>query len=188
MGEHFLSAEAIANPPPFGRLRAVLHYNELARMIVSSIKYRDRTDMLPWVAGWMVRAGKEILNDADVVIPVPLHKSRLRERRFNQAAELARHISAECQIEYAPQLLIRRKSTRQQVGLSQTQREKNVSGAFSVPSSGKIQLKGRRVLVIDDVYTTGATAKAVTRSLLRAGASNIDVLVFAKVETGVGTH
>ena len=183
MGEAFLSAEAIADPPPFERLRSVLIYNDLARQLVSSIKYSDRTDLLVWVARWMKVTGKELLEEADMIVPVPLHRSRLRQRRFNQAAELARQISKESRCEYTPDVLLRKKATRQQVGLSEAERARNVSGAFVVPEEFKIETKGRRVLLVDDVYTTGATVKSATRALRRGGADHVDVLVFAKVET-----
>lgn len=182
MGEGVLSIEAIANPPPFDRLRAVMLYDDLARKMISTIKYSDRTDLIPWVSNWMRVAGKELLGEADLVVPVPLHKSRLRMRRFNQAGEMARRI-CEDKAQFRPEVLLRRKSTKQQVGLSEKERERNMSGAFSVTEEMKIHVKGKRVLLVDDVYTTGSTVKAATRALKRGGASNIDVLVFAKVET-----
>lgn len=183
MGESFLSAEAIANPPPFEKLRAVLIYDELARKLVSSIKYSDRTDLIRWVANWMHVSGQEVIEGADMIMPVPLHTSRLRSRRFNQAGELAHRLAELNEKEFMPEILVRKKSTRQQVGLSERERARNVSGAFIVPQEMKINLKGKRILLIDDVYTTGATAKAATRALKRGGASQINVLVFAKVET-----
>ncbi|MEM9279641.1 MAG: ComF family protein [Pseudomonadota bacterium] len=183
MGDNFLSAEAIANPPPFDRLRAVLSYDEQARRLVSLIKYSDRTDLVPWISKWMWVAGKQLIDDADVVLPVPLHPSRLRKRRFNQAGEMARCLGKIGNLEYNSGILHRRKATRQQVGLTEKEREKNVAGAFVVPEANRVHLKGKRVLLIDDVYTTGATVKAATRALKRGGASNIDVLVFSKVET-----
>jgi len=183
MGDNFLSAEAIANPPPFDKLRTVLLYDALARKLVSSIKYSDRTDLLRWVANWMNVAGKEVIEEADVIIPVPLHHSRLRQRRFNQAGELANRLAKLNSKPFQPESLIRKKSTRQQVGLSESERARNVSGAFIVPQEMKINVKEKCVLLIDDVYTTGATCKAATRALKRAGASQINVLVFAKVET-----
>ena len=183
MGENFQSAEAIANPPPFEKLRTVLLYDDLARKLVSSIKYSDRVDLLRWVSNWMNVAGKEIIQEVDAIIPVPLHPSRLRERRFNQAASMAQRLAELNGKEYLSDVLIRKKPTRQQVGLSESERTRNVSGAFIVPEEMKINLKGKRVLLIDDVYTTGATAKAATRALKRGGASQINVLVFAKVET-----
>ena len=183
MGEGLLSAEAIADPPPFSRLRSVVLYDQLARKLVSLLKYSDRSDLGRWMAGWMVSAGTELLQDSDVVVPVPLHRSRLWGRRYNQSAELARFIAKNSLVEYMPQLLVRRKLTRQQVGLSEGERERNVSGAFVVPDEQKIHLKEKRVVLVDDVYTTGATVKAATRALMRGGAENVDILVFAKVET-----
>lgn len=183
MGEAILSAEAIADPPPFDRLRTVMLYDDLARRLVSSVKYSDRTDLVPWISNWMEVAGKELIADADFVLPVPLHSSRLHSRRFNQAGEISRHIARNAAKPYKPEYLIRRKPTRQQVGLTEKQRARNVSGAFKVPEEMKIYIKSKRVLLIDDVYTTGATAKSATRALKRAGASHVDVLVFAKVET-----
>jgi len=183
MGEGFLSADAIADPPPFEKLRTVLLYDDLARKLVSSIKYSDRADLLRWVANWMRVAGKELIDESDCIIPVPLHPSRLRQRRFNQSAELARSISRSDKIVYEPEVLTRRKATRQQVGLSESARARNVSGAFVVPEERRLVLKGRSVLLVDDVYTTGATVKAATRALKRGGAAHVNVLVFAKVET-----
>ncbi len=183
MGDDFLSAETIATPPPFDKLRTVLLYDDLARKLVSSIKYSDRADLLRWVSNWMNVSGREIIDEVDAIIPVPLHPSRLRKRRFNQAGELAHRLAKLNDKEFLPEILIRRKPTRQQVGLSESERARNVSGAFAVPQEMKINLKGKRVLLIDDVYTTGATAKSAARALKRGGASQINVLVFAKVET-----
>ena len=181
-GQETLSGEAISNPPPFERLRASVIYNDVARRLVSAIKYSDRTDLVPWVANWMRVAGRELLDDCDLVVPVPLHSSRLIQRRFNQSAELARAICSSRSGHYVPGALVRKKRTRQQVGLSERDREANVAGAFVVPNEAKSDIKGRRILVVDDVYTTGATSRAATRALKRAGAEAVDVLVFAKVE------
>ncbi len=185
MGDNFLCAEAIADPPPFERLRTVVLYDELARKLVASIKYADRTDLAPWVGDWMRVAGLSLVEEADFIIPVPLHTSRLRSRRFNQSAELARRIAKVSGVSFLPEGLVRRKATHQQVGLSELERERNVSGAFLMPEEMRVHLKGQRVLLVDDVYTTGATAKAATRALKRGGAASVDVLVFAKVETHV---
>jgi len=182
MGKGMVSTEAIANPPSFDRLRAVMLYDELARKIISTTKYSDRTDLIPWISNWMKVAGKDLLQEADMIVPVPLHRSRLRMRRFNQSADIARRLSGKKNM-YQPETLIRRKPTKQQVGLTEKERERNMSGAFAVPEEMKHHVKGKRVLLVDDVYTTGSTVKAATRALKRGGASNIDVLVFAKVET-----
>jgi len=184
MGEGFLSAEAIARPPPFARARAAVAYTGVARQMVQRLKYNDRTDLAPWMARWMMRAGSELIADAEVIVPVPLHRRRFFRRRFNQSAELARAIVHVTGIAFEPGLVERVKMTRQQVGLGQREREDNVRAAFAVPARLLERLRGRRVLLVDDVYTTGATVAAVTRALRKGGASNVDVLTFARVLPG----
>jgi len=180
-GEGFLSAEAIADPPPFRRLRsAVLHRGAAQRMAVS-LKFHDRTDLAPWMARWMARAGSELLDECGVIVPVPLHRWRFWRRRFNQSAELARALAKRADRPFAPQALARIRRTDQQVGLGVKERRRNVDGAFRVPQEHEIAVRGRRVLLIDDVYTTGATVKAATRALLRGGAKSVDVLTFSRV-------
>jgi ComF family protein len=184
MGEGFLSAEAIANPPRFERARAAVAYDGVARRMVQGLKYSDRTDLAPWMAGWMARAGAELLAEADVIVPVPLHRRRFLWRRFNQSAELARMLAGRAGKPFEPMAVARVKVTRQQVGLRPREREDNVRGAFRVPAEADIEVRGRRVLVVDDVYTTGATVSAVARALKRGGASAVDVLTFARVLPG----
>ena len=184
MGEGFLSAEAIADPPPFRRARAAVAYGGVARQMVQGLKFNDRTDLAPWMARWMLRAGAELIAEADVCVPVPLHWRRFLGRRFNQSAELARSIADLAGLPFAPLAVRRVKLTRQQVGLSATEREDNVRAAFSVPAERDIEVRGRRVLVIDDVYTTGATVRAVATALQRNGAAQVDVLTFARVLPG----
>jgi ComF family protein len=184
MGEGFLSAEAIADPPPFERARAAVAYSGVARQMVQGLKYQDRTDLAPWMARWMVRAGADLIAEADVVVPVPLHWRRFFRRRFNQSAELARAVSALSELPFAPSAVRRVKLTRQQVGLERKEREENVRAAFRVPAEAEIEIAGRRVLLIDDVYTTGATVRAATKALKRGGAGAVDVLTFARVLPG----
>lgn len=181
MGDGFLSAEAIADPPPFERARAAVAYGGVARDMVQGLKYHDRTDLAPWMARWMVRAGSELIADADVIVPVPLHWRRFFRRTFNQSAELGRAISRQSSVPLAPSALKRVKLTRQQVGLQRKEREDNVHRAFRVPPEAEIAVAGRRVLLIDDVYTTGATVAAATRALRKGGAAAVDVLTFARV-------
>ena len=184
LGKGFLSAEAIAEPPPFARLRAAVIYEDLAARLVGALKYSDRTDLVPLMASWMRRAGAELLAEADVVVPVPLHQGRLWRRRFNQSAELARRIARDSGKDYSALALRRVKPTRSQVGLGATQRQANVRGAFKVADPRRPEIEGRRVLLVDDVYTTGATTASATRALKRAGARDVDVLVFARVAGG----
>jgi ComF family protein len=184
MGEGFLSAEAIADPPPFERARAAVAYTGVARQMVQGLKYQDRTDLAPWMARWMLRAGAELVADADLVVPVPLHWRRFFRRQFNQSAELGRALSRLAGLRFAPSAVRRVKLTRQQVGLERHEREENVRAAFRVPAEAEIHIAGRRVLLIDDVYTTGATARSAAKALKRGGGAAVDVLTFARVLPG----
>jgi ComF family protein len=186
MGEGALSPDVISDPPPFDRCRAVAVFDEVARKLVHGLKYRDRLELASWMAVWMSRAGADVIATADLIMPVPLHVRRLWWRRANQSALLAQAIAARCDVRFAPLILRRNRATEQQVGLTPDQRDRNVRGAFHVPTEARSELAGRRVLLVDDVYTTGATVKAATRALLRAGAAAVDVLVFARVVRGAG--
>jgi ComF family protein len=130
---------------------------------------------------WISQAGRELLAEADALVPVPLHWRRLWARRFNQSAMLAAAISGQTGVPVAAGALKRVKPTTQQVGLSRTERAANVQGAFRVPGDGTGAVTGRRLVLIDDVLTSGATVDGCVRALLRAGAANVDVLVFARV-------
>ena len=188
LGEGALSAQAIANPPPFDKARSVILYDEVARRLVQGLKFSDRLELAPWMARWMVRASDGILLDKAIVVPVPLHRWRLFGRRFNQSAELARHICLQQNLRYAPELLKRIRATTQQVGLGRRERDKNVRGAFRVPKDRVIDVKGRHIVLIDDVFTTGATLEACARALRRRGAAQIDCLTFARVANGVAVN
>jgi ComF family protein len=180
-GPGLLSMEAIADPPAFHRARAAVRYDDVARAMVHALKYQDRTDLAPVMGRWMARAGAELLADADVIVPVPLHWRRGLARRYNQAAMLAATIGRQTKVSVAPYLLGRVRPTDQQVGLSRADRAANVQGAFAVPDRHKSALHGRRVVLVDDVLTSGATTDGCARTLLRARAARVDVLVFARV-------
>jgi ComF family protein len=173
--------EAIANPPAYDRARAVVRYDDVARTLVHGLKYSDRPDFSPMMGRWMARAGRELLTDADALVPVPLHWRRRWARRFNQSTALAGAISVVCGVRVAHNGLKRVRATPQQVGRSRMERADNVQGAFVVPPENRVQIAGRRLVLVDDVLTSGATIDACTRVLLRAGAAHIDVLVFARV-------
>ncbi len=182
-----LSPDAIAHPPVFSRARAVARFEDgPSRQLVHRLKYGDRLELAGTMGTWMARAGEEILGEADVLVPVPLHRRRLAARRFNQSALLARAVSRGCGVPVALDALARGKSTASQVGLSRTQRQLNLQGAFAVPAEHRGAIAGRAVILIDDVLTSGATANAASRALLRGGARRVDVLVFARVVTGEG--
>ena len=180
-GPGLLSMEAIANPPAYARARAAVRYDDVARTLVHALKYQDRTDLAPAMGRWMARAGQELLEQADVLVPVPLHWRRGWSRRYNQSGALAQVISRQSGVSLASAALRRVRATEQQVGLSRTQRANNVQGAFKVAADRSHDIAGRRVVLIDDVLTSGATTDACARALLRAKAAQVDVLVFARV-------
>ncbi|HTV32606.1 MAG TPA: ComF family protein [Methylocella sp.] len=179
--EGLLSPEAIAHPPVFSRARAVALFEEgPIRQLVHRLKYGDRMELAKPMGAWMARAGSELLTEADLIVPIPLHKSRLTWRRFNQAQALAQSISSRCGVPTDPLSLVREKPTPSQVGLSRPQRALNLQGAFRVRPERVAQIAGRAIVLIDDVMTSGATANAAARALLRAGSARVDVLVFAR--------
>ena len=186
-GPGLLSMEAIADPPAYDRARAAVRYDEVARTLVLAFKYGDRLDLAPMMGHWMARAGSMLLADADALLPVPLHWRRLWARRFNQAAALAGAISAISGVAVLHGGIARVRATPQQVGLSRTERADNVQGAFRVPAERKAEIRGKRLVLIDDVLTSGATVDTCARALLRAGAAHVDVLVFARVVAPVRT-
>lgn len=180
-GPGILSMEAIADPPAYNRARAAVRFDEISRALVHALKYGDRLDLAPMMGRWISNAGRELLAEADALVQVPLHWRRQWARRFNQSAMLAAAIAKETGVPIAFGALKRVKATAQQVGLSQAERAANIQGAFRVSADGKAAVAGRRLVLVDDVLTSGATAEGCARALLRAGAANVDVLVFARV-------
>jgi ComF family protein len=180
-GPELLSMEAIANPPAYQRARAAVRYDDVARTLVHALKFHDRTDLAPTMGRWMARAGRQLLAEADVLVPVPLHWRRGWSRRYNQSGALARAIGRQSGVKVAAEALRRVRATEQQIGLSRAQRASNVQGAFKVAPDRMADIQGRRVVLIDDVLTSGATSDTCARALLRAKAAQVDVLVFARV-------
>jgi len=164
--------------PPFARARAVMRYDEHSRRLVLAFKHGDRLHMAPAFGVWMRRAGAELLADADALVPVPLHWTRLFRRRYNQAAVLAQAIHAAGGPPVGVDWLIRRRRTPSQGKRNAAARERNVQGAFRANPNRAI--KGRRIVLIDDVFTTGATVGECARVLRRAGAERVDVLTLSR--------
>jgi ComF family protein len=180
-GPDLLSMQAIADPPAYQRARAAVHYDEVAKTLVHALKYQDRTDLAPTMGRWMARAGHELLGEADLLVPVPLHWRRAWSRRYNQSGALAQVIARQTGVTVSRDALRRVRPTQQQIGLSRSERATNVQGAFRVSQDKTTDVQGRRVILIDDVLTSGATVDACARALLRAKAAQVDVLVFARV-------
>ncbi|MBM3617782.1 MAG: ComF family protein [Alphaproteobacteria bacterium] len=166
--------------PPFAKARAVFAYDDGSRRLITRYKYDDRTHATPMYAAWLARAGAELLGEADYIIPVPLHRWRLVQRRYNQSALLVQGLA---KLSEKPALLSglrRTRHTQQQVGLTREQRIANVEDAFAIPPKHAAQLQGKTVLLVDDVLTTGATIESCTRALLDAGVATVHVLTLGR--------
>ena len=186
-GAGTLSALAIAEPPLYRRARAVARYDGIMRDLIHDMKFRDRHDGRVLLGRWLVEAGGELIASADVLIPVPLHRFKLLQRRFNQAALLTAELARLTGKPHAPLALVRTRRTARQLGLTRDERKLNVRNAFKVPAGLRARIAGRTVLLVDDVITTGATITAATRALQSAGAAHVDVLALALVTDITGT-
>jgi ComF family protein len=178
-------AACLASPRAFARARSAVVYDDASRDLILQFKHADRTDLAGLFAGWINRAADDLLSEADLIAPVPLHPSRLLARRYNQAAEIARPLARRRRIAYLPDGLQRRKASESQAGKSASGRRRNVAGAFIAPDRAKPRIAGRRILLIDDVLTTGATAEACAKALLKAGAAAVDLATVARVRDAV---
>jgi len=180
-GEGAVSAAGLANPPPWRRARAAVAFDDHSQPLVHGLKYHDRPEAGLVMARMMARAGRKLLRECDFVAPVPLHRMKLWRRRFNQSGflglKLAQQFGRPCEVS----ILVRVKATRPQVGLQHTERQKNVRGAFRIAAGQAAVVRDKKIVLVDDVMTTGATAAACAEALLKAGAAEVSVLVFALV-------
>ena len=174
-------AACLAQPRPFARARAACLYDDASRDLILKFKHADRTDLAQLFSRWIARSAADLLAETDAVAPVPMHPARLLARRYNQAAEIARPLARAHRLTYLPDALVRARNNESQAGKSGSGRRRNVAGAFAVPASRKAKVEGRRILLVDDVLTTGATAEACAKALLKAGAASVDVAVIARV-------
>jgi len=180
-----LCGACLRDRPTYDRARAALVYDNGSKHLILGFKHADHTDMQVLFAKWMMMNGAAVLGTADMVVPVPLHWTRLFSRRYNQAALLAQAVAKLVDKPVRTNLLIRHRKTPSQGHLGVKARARNVTGAFRVAPRQVASLKGKRVLLVDDVYTTGATVKATAKVLRRAGAQAVDVLTLARVVRSV---
>lgn len=180
-GPDALCGACTQTPPPFDRARAALVYNGGSAGLVLALKHGDRTGLARVMAGMMARAAAPMLAERPILVPVPLHARRLRARRFNQAALLARALARSADLPVITAALARLRDTPMSRGMSRRQRAENVRGTIRVRSGAAARIKGAHILLVDDVMTTGATAEACARALRRAGARRIDIVTFARV-------
>lgn len=181
LGADTVSLPVRFHPPPYDKARAAFVYKGSAAALIKKLKFGDRPELARFLASFMVAAAGEILPANALLVPVPLHRRRLLWRRFNQAAELCRSISALTGNQIAYQAVKRVRPTRQQIGLTRAGRKRNLAGAFIEPEAVKPHIKGRSSVIVDDVLTTGATVEALAKLLKRAGARRVYVLTLARV-------
>ncbi|MGH1419346.1 MAG: ComF family protein [Hyphomicrobiaceae bacterium] len=182
-GGEMVSAAAARHPPVYNKARFVAHYDGQMRHLIHDFKYRDQQDARRLFGRWLTTAGRELLTNANLIVPVPLYRSRLLHRRFNQSMILANEVSRLTGIPTDPFTLSRTRPTKQQVGLTLAQRQRNVRGAFQVPRKRRKFIANKNIVLIDDVVTTGATVESCAQVMVNSGAARVDVLSLARVTT-----
>ncbi len=180
-GSDAVCGGCLASPPAFDRARAALRYNDLAARLIVGFKHSDKLHHQGAFVRWLERAAGPDLAAADLVCCVPLHRRRLWHRRFNQSALLANALAHHGGRTAAPELLVRRHATPSQAGLNRRQRIENLRGAMIVRPDMEDRVKDCRILLVDDVFTTGATVNACAKALRKAGAGHIGVVTLARV-------
>lgn len=178
-----LCAGCLQKKPAFDLARAALVYDDFSRDYLLRFKHADRGDLTPLLARWMYQAGQGIWDQADVIIPVPLHRRRLLARRYNQSGLLAARLSSMTGVPWDGLVLQRKRYTRSLGGLGPSSRKREVGGAFEIDENraARSGLSGTRVVLIDDVLTTGATVNACVRALKQSGVMHVSVITVARV-------
>lgn len=180
IGEGTLCGDCLHSLPPFTHARSALTYDEHSRGLILKLKYADQTHLASIYGPWLARCGKELLEQADLIVPVPLHYWRFITRRYNQSALLATSLHKQTGLPVIPDALLRKRPTKPQAGLTRKQRQDNVRGAFEVHKRWKDSIKGKHIVLVDDVMTTSATVNGCTKALLNAGAADVYVLTLAR--------
>lgn len=178
-GLHLCGA-CLEDEPEYTAMRAALRYNDTSRDLILGFKHGDQMHVVLTFLPWLKNAGREFLEQADYLVPVPLHRRRLFSRRYNQAAVIAQRLAGDIGVPALLDGLSRTRHTPSQGHLRSTERMKNVRSAFAVTPRHQEALRGKTIVLIDDVYTTGSTARECTRSLLKAGARDVYVLCIAR--------
>lgn len=173
----------IADPPKFSAARAVMVYDDGCKNFILRFKHGDRLHPVPAIAKWMYRVGKDLCDEADLIVPVPLHRWRLFKRRYNQSALLAQSLGKLCNKRLCADALKRIRATKPQGKLSRKQRQKNVHGSIEANKNRLEFIKDRVIVLIDDVFTTGATVNECSKVLIEAGAKKVYVLTIAKTKS-----
>jgi len=177
-------AACVRKAPPFDRARAALRYDEHSKGLVTGLKFSDKTHQAPTFAKLMATAGNPLINESDCIIPVPLHRVRLFMRRYNQAALLALGLAKISAKPVIYDMLVRKINTPPQMRLNRRERQKNVKSAFGLNEKYREKVKGKSVLLVDDVMTTGATIESCAKALKKSGAWRVNVLTLARVVEG----
>jgi ComF family protein len=182
LGEGVKCAACMTRPPVFNRARAALAYDDISRDLILPLKHADRLEAATIFGRWMSNAAADLIGECDTLIPVPLHWRRLAKRRYNQAAVLAHAIAKQHRLRVDTVSLQRPNASISQGEMpSARARLKNVARAFTVSDAQKGRIAGARILLVDDVLTTGATLNACAKALKRAGAASVSAVTLARV-------
>ena len=181
-GSDTLCGACLARPHDFRQARSLFRYDDASKPLILAFKHGDRLDHAPAFARWLERTGRPLFADAELLVPVPLHRWRLWKRRYNQAAVIAEGLAKVTGLPHDPLVLEKRRSTKSQGEMpSAKARRRNVLNAFRVAPERAARVRGRNIILVDDVFTTGATLNACARALKRAGAARVDALTLARV-------
>ena len=180
-GETAICDDCMTIARPWGQGRSALLYRDNARSLVLALKHGDRMDLARPAGGWLAKAAAPMLRPGMLVVPVPLHWTRLFRRKYNQAALLSKALAGLAGLDHCPDALVRRRTTGSQEGRTRDDRFANLVGAFVVPKRREGTVADRDILLVDDVMTSGATFAAATEALFAAGAGSVAVLSLARV-------
>lgn len=180
-----LCAACLGERPEFSAARAALVYNDISRDFILKFKHGDQIQAVVAMVPWLRAAGADFWGKADAIMPVPLHRWRLLRRRYNQAGIMAQVMANDRKLAYLPDTLIRTRPTQTQGHLSASERTKNVKKAFAVPEKKTMNVRGKKIILMDDVYTTGATVRECTKALFKAGAAEVYILSLVRVVRAV---